>query len=212
MEKPITVDLTGYPRELGSKASASVRSEERVPAVLYGPTVAENVHFSVRLIDIERILKVKRFQFFNIKLDDGREFLTLLKKASFHPVTDKPIHIDFLVTNDTTPVTVVIPIRLIGTAPGVIEGGRLYQSVRTIKVKALPSALPAELNINIEKLRMGMSLRVKNLQLQGLIPQIAPERTIVMVRSPKGGVKAGSVEEEAEVAATEATEGESAEA
>ncbi len=207
MEKPKTVDITGYPRELGSKASASERSEERVPAVLYGPTVAENIHFSVRLIDIERILSVKNTQFLNIKLEDGTSYVTLLKKASFHPVTDKPIHIDFLVTNETSPVTVVLPIRLVGTAPGVIEGGRLIQSVRTLKVKALASALPAELNINISKLRMGQSLRVKNLQLEGLIPQIAPERTIVMVRSPKGGAKVSAAEEEE----TGEPEGESAE-
>lgn len=198
MEKPQTVDITGYPRELGSKASASERSEERVPAVLYGPTVAENVHFSVRLLDIERLLSVKNIQFVNIQLADGSSYITLLKKASFHPVTDKPIHVDFFVTNDKTPVTVVLPIRLVGTAPGVIEGGRLYQSVRTLKVKALPSSLPAELNINIGKLRMGQSLRVKNLQLEGLIPQIAPERTIVMVRSPKGGTKVTAVEDEPE--------------
>lgn len=210
MEKPTTVDITGYPRELGSKASASERSEERVPAVLYGPTVAENVHFSVRLIDIERLLSVKNIQFVNIRLEDGSSHLTLLKKASFHPVTDKPIHIDFLVTNDTSPVTVVLPIRLIGTAPGVIEGGRLYQSVRTLKVKALPSALPSELNINIGKMRMGQSLRVKNLQLDGLIPQIAPERTIVMVRSPKGGTKVAAIEDGSEEG--DASEGESADA
>jgi len=211
MEKPKTVDITGYPRELGSKASASERSEERVPAVLYGPTVAENVHFSVRLLDIERLLSVKNIQFVNIQLADGSSYITLLKKASFHPVTDKPIHIDFLVINDKSPVTVVLPIRLVGTAPGVIEGGRLYQSVRSLKVKALPSALPAELNISIAKMRMGQSLRVKNLQLEGLIPQIAPERTIVMVRSPKGGAKVTAVEDdEAEDAG--APEGEAADA
>jgi large subunit ribosomal protein L25 len=210
MEKPKTVDITGYPRELGSKASASERSEERVPAVLYGPTVAENVHFSVRLLDIERLLSVKNIQFVNIQLADGTSYITLLKKASFHPVTDKPIHIDFLVTNDTSPVTVVLPIRLVGTAPGVIEGGRLYQSVRTLKVKALASALPSELNINIGKMRMGQSLRVKNLQLEGLIPQIAPERTIVMVRSPKGGAKVTVADDEPEEDG--APEGESADA
>jgi large subunit ribosomal protein L25 len=198
MEKPQTVNITGYPRELGSKASASERSEERVPAVLYGPTVAENVHFSVRLLDIERLLSVKNIQFVNIQLADGSSYITLLKKATFHPVTDKPLHIDFLVTNDTSPVTVVLPIRLVGTAPGVIEGGRLYQSVRSLKVKALPSALPSELTIHIGKMRMGQSLRVKNLQLEGLIPQIAPERTIVMVRSPKGGAKVAAPEEEPE--------------
>lgn len=206
MEKPITVELTGYNRETGSKAAGKTRADERVPAVLYGPTVAENLHFSLKLLDVERLLKVKSFQFVNITLEDGSTHRCLLKKADFHPVTDKPIHIDFQVTDEKTPVTVVLPIRLTGSPKGVLEGGRLYQSVRRIKVKAVAANLPAELTIDVSKLGIGQALRVKNLKLANLTPVIEPERTIVMVRAPKGGkVTAVSDDDTAEEAPAEET-------
>lgn len=204
MEKPITVELTGYNRETGSKAAGKTRAEERVPAVLYGPNVNENVHFSLNLLAVERLLKVKSLQFVNITMEDGSTYNCLLKKADFHPVTDRPIHIDFQVTDDKTPVTVVLPIRLTGSAKGVLEGGRLYQSVRRIKVKAVPANLPAELTIDVSKLGIGQALRVKNLKLANLTPVIEPERTIVMVRAPKGGkVTAVSDDEAADEAPAE---------
>lgn len=208
MEKPITVELTGHNRETGSKAAGKTRADERVPAVLYGPSVNENVHFSLNLLDVERLLKVKSLQFVNITMEDGATYNCLLKKADFHPVTDRPIHIDFQVTDDTTPVTVVLPIRLTGSAKGVLEGGRLYQSVRRIKVKAVPADLPSELTIDVSKLGIGQALRVKNLKLGSLTPVIEPERTIVMVRAPKGGkVTAVSDDETAdETPAEEAAE------
>jgi len=197
MEKPITVELTGLNRETGSKAAGKTRAEERVPAVLYGPTVSENLHFSLKLLDVERLLKVKSLQFVNITMEDGTSHNCLLKKADFHPVTDRPAHIDFQVTDDQTPVTVVLPIRLTGSAKGVLEGGRLYQSVRRIKVKAVPAHLPAELTIDVSRLGIGQALRVKNLKLANLTPVIEPERTIVMVRAPKGGKVTALSDEEA---------------
>jgi large subunit ribosomal protein L25 len=208
MEKPITVELIGLNRETGSKAAGKTRAEERVPAVLYGPTVNENLHFSLKLLDVERLMKVKRLQFVNITMEDGSSHTCLLKKAEFHPVTDRPVHLDFQVTDDSTPVTVVLPIRLTGSAKGVLEGGRLYQSVRRIKVKAVPANLPAELTIDVSKLGIGQALRVKNLKLANLTPVIEPERTIVMVRAPKGGKVTALADDEAadEPAAEEASE------
>jgi large subunit ribosomal protein L25 len=208
MEKPNTVELIGLNRETGSKAAGKTRADERVPAVLYGPTVTENLHFSLKLLDVERLLKVKRLQFVNIAMEDGSSHTCLLKKAEFHPVTDRPVHLDFQVTDDTTPVTVVLPIRLTGSAKGVLEGGRLYQSVRRIKVKAVPADLPAELTIDVSKLGIGQALRVKNLKLANLTPVIEPERTIVMVRAPKGGKVTALADDEAadEPAAEEASE------
>ena len=187
MEKPITVELIGLNRETGSKAAGKTSAEERVPAVVYGPSVSENLHFSLKLLEVERLLKVKSFQFFNITMEDGSSHKCMLKKADFHPVTDRPVHIDFQVIDEETPVTVVLPIRLTGSARGVLEGGRLYQSVRRINVKAAPAHLPAELTIDVSKLGVGQALRVKNLKLANLTPVIEPERTIVMVRAPKGG-------------------------
>ncbi len=208
MEKPTTIELTGFARETGSKAAAEERSDARVPAVLYGPSVAENMHFSIDRLKLEKLLAVKNIQLVNITLESGTAFLCLVKKVDFHPVNDRPIHVDFYVLEPNTPVTLTVPIKLTGSARGVIEGGRLYQSLRELSVKCLPAAIPSFLPIDISKLRIGQVLRVKHLTLDGLAPQLSPERTIVMVRPAKGAAKVAVSEVEDE----EETAGEAAEA
>ena len=85
------------------------------------------------------------------------------------------------------PVTVTIPIRLKGTSPGVIEGGRLYQSLRKLSVSALPGVLPSELTVDISKLQIGHNLKVRTLKLKDITPLMSPDRTILVIRPPRGG-------------------------
>lgn len=186
MEKPKTIELKALNRSLDSKTS-KLREEELVPGVLYGPEMEENVHFGVNRIALEKILAVKNLQFIKLVFEDGRSFDAILKTAQFHPVTDAPIHADFYAIDDKTPVTVTIPIRITGTSPGVVEGGRLYQSLRKLTVKALPGKLPAELSVDISKLKIGHNLKVRTLKLAGITPLMPPERTILVIRPPRGG-------------------------
>jgi large subunit ribosomal protein L25 len=208
MEKPNIIELAAKPRNIDPKRLANSRNEELVPAVIYGPGVQENLHFNIPLLALEKILRVKSLQFIKLKFEDGTSVDTIVKTTQFHPVTDVPLHVDFYALDENTPVTVTIPIRLTGTSPGVVEGGRLYQSLRKLSVSALPASLPSELVVDISKLKIGHNLRVRTLKLQGLTPLMSPDRTILVIRPPRGGlakiVEFAEEEEGAEVAESEA--------
>ena len=201
MSKPNIIQLQIFERASGAKESQKLRSEKLVPAVLYGPAQKENFHFSIKELDLEKILRVKLVQFIELNFKDGKKVTAFLKTTQFHPVTDRPLHVDFYVLDDKTPVTLTVPIRLTGSSPGVLEGGRLYQSLRKLSIKCLPTDVVSEILLDISDLKIGSTLKVKNLALGGLTPLMSPERTIVVIRPPKGGLQA---EEEAEAAAAAA--------
>jgi large subunit ribosomal protein L25 len=203
MEKPKTIEITAVERNIDPKRLGNIRKEDLVPAVVYGPGVEGNVHFSVPKITLEKFLTKKSLQFIKLTFDNGNTVDATLKVTQFHPVTDEPIHADFYALKEDVPVTVTIPIRITGTSPGVIEGGRLYQSLRKLSVSALPSALPAELTVDISKLQIGHNLKVRTLKLKNITPLMSPDRTILVIRPPKGG-KAKIVEFADEEAAEEA--------
>lgn len=211
MEKPKVIELKAIDRDIDSKALDEARAKELVPAVLYGPSIESNIHFNVSRIELEKILRVKNLQFVKLVFDDGKSIESIVKTTQFHPVTDRPLHVDFYALDEKSPVTVTIPIRLTGTSPGVVEGGRLYQSLRKLTVKALPGQIPSELTLDIGKLQIGHNLKVRSLKLGEMQPLMAKERTVLVIRPPRGGL-AKLEEFTEEEAAAEAEAGASGEA
>lgn len=212
MEKPIIVEVKAITRAVENGLD-ELRKQDLIPAVVYGPKLEGNVHVSVPKLAIEKIMSVKNLQFIRLTFDDSKTIDTIIKSSQFHPITDQILHVDFLALDSAVPVTVTIPIRLKGTSPGVVEGGRLYQSLRKLSVKALPGDLPSELTLDIGKLKIGHNLKVRSLKLGGITPLMSPDRTILVIRPPKGGrakITEFSDEEETAEVAAEATSEENA--
>lgn len=186
--KPGIVNLEVKARETGAKASEALREGFSVPAVLYGPTMQENKYFAVGEVAIEKILREPSLQF--VELQDGtNSFKTVIKNVDFHPVTDRPLHIDFLLLDDNHEVGVTVPINLKGTSKGVTIGGRLYQSMRQMRIKGLPADLPAFVNIDITNLEIGNTVKIKDLELSPVRSMEPLSTTIVVVNPPRGGSK-----------------------
>ena len=144
MPYPELIKIEGTPRELSKKANKALRTAKRVPAVLYGPEVKENIHFSVDELKLEKILRRAQTKLQELTID-GKVYKTLLKRTEFDPVTDRPIHADFYVLSDNHKVTLRVPIKIVGTSRGVIEGGgRMFQPMKFIRIRVLPEFIPAE--------------------------------------------------------------------
>lgn len=180
------VKIEGSPRELNKRANRELREEKRVPAVLYGPEVTENLHFSVDELELEKILRKQqtKLQFLTV---NGKEFKTLLKRVEYDPVSDRPIHADFYVLADKHKVTLRIPVKIVGKSRGVIEaGGRLFQPMKVVRIRVFPEFIPTEFVVDISELNVGTSFHVSDLDLNGITPLDAMSRTIITVRPPKG--------------------------
>lgn len=181
-----TVQLSGSPRaNVGKKDAKAVRNSGSVPCVLYG--TGEQIYFSVRHIDIQKI--VVSPDVFIIELEiDGTKKTGIIQELQMHPVKDTVQHVDFLELVDNKLVTIGIPVKLVGRSRGVLNGGRLQQVFRRLKVQALPKDLPSEIEIDITPIRIGQSRRVSDVVLPGVTMLDPQNAVVVSVKRARGSV------------------------
>ncbi|WP_343748309.1 50S ribosomal protein L25/general stress protein Ctc [Fluviicola sp.] len=188
--------LSGSSRaNVGKKDAKALRDSGQVPCVLYGQ--GTQTHFSLADIKVEKL--VFNPDVFKIELDiDGKKANAIIQEIQQHPVTDKVVHIDFLELDEKKPVKVALPVRLTGASRGVLAGGRLMQVFRRLRVVGLPTDLPEAIVIDITKLRIGQSIRVKDLENDGLAISEAKNAVVVAVKMARGASKAAEGDDEDE--------------
>lgn len=130
-----------------------------------------------------------------------------MQDIQFHPVTDKILHIDFYQLHDDKEVTMNIPIRLIGNAPGILNGGVLRFPNRTLRVRALPSHLPDFINADISTLKIGDKVFVEELKNEEFSILHPDDMVVVQVRMARAAI-VDEVEEEEGEEGEEGAEGE----
>lgn len=177
------VELLGTARESkGTTGATQLRRSKKIPCVLYGGT--STVHFSVEEGALNKIVHTP--ESYRVELDiDGRKHMALLHQKQFHPVSDKLLHVDFLEMNDAKEARVSLSVRLKGQAAGVRKGGKLNQTMRKLRVKGLPTALPEHLEVDITDLDLGHSIRVSDLKFDGISVVEKPTDVVVSVKMAK---------------------------
>ena len=107
-----SVKIEGTRRsELGKKATRQLRSEEQVPAVIYGGN--ETIHFSAPVMSFRTLVYTPDFQVAEILLD-GKTYRTIMKDIQFDVVTDELNHIDFLELVEDQKVIATLPLKFNG--------------------------------------------------------------------------------------------------
>jgi large subunit ribosomal protein L25 len=178
-----TVSLSGSLREnVGKKDAKKHRTEGKIPCVLYGGK--EQVHFVIDDKQFRKIVFTPEVCLVNLVLD-GKETVTLIQDMQFHPVTDRILHVDFLEVIPDKPVTIGVPVKLTGTAPGVLKGGKLILKMRKVKIKALAKDLPDYITLNIDPLDIGDSIKVSEVKMDNVLFLDAPSTVIVGVRTAR---------------------------
>ena len=92
----------------------------------------------------------------------------VIQELQFHPVTDELVHIDFLELVPGKKLIVEIPLQLNGTPKGAKDGGKITQRIKKLRVKTTPEKLVERIQINIENIELGKSIRVIDLKLDGM--------------------------------------------
>lgn len=196
-----TFEIKGEPRPAtGKNNSRRLRKLEKMPCVLYGGK--ENVHFSVDTPSLKKLVFTP--DVYIVKLDiEGKKYDAIIKELQFHAVTDEINHIDFLEIHDDKPVEIQIPVELTGIAPGVKAGGKLQLINRKLKVKGLPKNFPDKLNVDVSELNLGKSIKVGDLEFEGLSILNAKNTVVASIkltRASKGtaAAEAATTEKKAE--------------
>ena len=197
-----SVDIVGYKRDnTGKRDAKRLRNEGNVPCVIYGGK--EEVHFYAPMILFRPLVYTPDAHTVNLNIE-GDEYKCILQDAQYHPVSEVMLHADFLLLHDDKPVKMDIPVKLKGNAPGVIQGGKLLTKLRYIRVKAVPEHLPDMIEVDVSKLDLGKSIKVKELSQENYEILNNPLVSIATVEIPRAlrgkggeGAEEGVEEEEA---------------
>ncbi|TZF86369.1 50S ribosomal protein L25/general stress protein Ctc (plasmid) [Pedobacter sp. BS3] len=174
-----TIAISGSPREnVGKRDAKELRYQGKIPAVLYGGKT--QLHFAVDAADLTGLVYTPDVHFVDLDIA-GTKAQAIVQDIQFHPLNEKVQHIDFLELNDKKPVAIEIPVKLTGTSPGVKVGGKLIQKLRKLRVKALPKDIPQYVEVSIETLEVGKSVRVGELKFDNFSILNNADDTIVSV-------------------------------
>ena len=181
-----TITIEGHLRtDHGKKAARQIRSQENVPAVIYGG--AQEVNFYASAKAFKPLVYTGEFQIAEVTVD-GKMYRCILKDLQFDKVTDALIHLDLLELVDDKKVVATLPLKFVGTSVGVKEGGKLVIKIKSLKVKALPKDLVETINVDITNLALNANIRVEDVKANGLeimnSPRI-PIASVVMTRQLK---------------------------
>ena len=177
------INVTGQKRtDLGKKASKLLRKEGLVPCNLYGEQKDENgkpvaMSFAVPMTELRKVVYTPHIYVINLIID-GESHTAVMKELQFHPVTDALLHVDFYEVNDQKPLTIGIPVKLVGLAQCVRDGGRMNLSIRKINVTAPYQQIPEHLDVDVTALKIGKSIKVGELSFEGL--EIATPKEVVV--------------------------------
>ena len=161
-----TIKIEGKIRtEFGKSATRQLRSEEKVPAVIYGG--ATEINFSAPATAFKTVVYTPDFNVIEVKVD-GKAYRCVLKDLQFNKVSDKLIHIDFLELVENKTVTVTLPIKFVGTPTGVKEGGKLVTKIKSLKVKLLPKYLRENIELDISNLELNGNVRVQDVIVENI--------------------------------------------
>ena len=197
------ISVNGQKRtETGKKASKLLRKEGLIPCNLYGEKkdekgLPEAFSFLVPMSELRKVVYSPHVYVVNINID-GKEHKAIIKELQFHPTTDAVLHADFYEVNETKNITVGIPVKIVGHAQGVRDGGKLQLQIRKINVTAPYKNIPEVLEIDVTTLELGKSIKVGSLSFEGLEIATPKEVIVCSVKTTRASRSAATAEEAAQ--------------
>lgn len=191
------IEVKGQSRsEIGKKYTKILRKEGLVPCNLYGEKKDEKglpvaLAFSCPMTELRKVVYTPHIYVVNLVID-GKSHKAIMKELQFHPTTDQLLHIDFYEINETKPITIGIPVKLNGLAQGVRDGGRINLSIRKINVTAPYQSIPEQLDIDVTNLRLGKSIKVGELNFEGLTLATPAEVVVCSVKTTRASKSAAA--------------------
>lgn len=220
-----TFQLNAEPRtDLGKKAAKALRASQKIPCVLNGGKIVElkdgkyegtlaqgekvveigrdgkaiiTTDFTVNYSDIRKLIYTPEVYVVALNLN-GVEKMAVLKDIQWHPINDSILHLDFLEVTKEKPVVVSVPVKLEGHAAGVKAGGKLYLSMKKVKVKGIYTELPERIVVNVDDIAIGHAIKVGDLKFDNYELASSKDLVITGVRATRAAAAAAAATEEGE--------------
>jgi large subunit ribosomal protein L25 len=187
-----TASLTANTRAgTGTGVSRKIRQAGDVPGIIYGHG-REPQTLAINTRDFEKLLSTVNAASTVVELTlDGKTSRTLIREIQRHPFKRHILHVDFQELVAGEKVTVSIPLRFIGVADGVRNGGGILEEImHQVRVRLDPSSIPDHLDVDVTSLTIGHSFHIRDLTLpEGVTVLDDEDATVVVVTAPKAVVE-----------------------
>lgn len=206
-----TLTLAAETRDrVGKGASRDLRRQGRVPAVIYGQNKAPT---AIHLEEKALVKALGTGHFMNTVVNVAGQ-RTLPKDVTFHPVTDRPVHVDFLRIDEHATVTVAVPVVFTDEeqSPGITKGGVLNIVRHELELVVDAAEIPTEINVSLKGRDVGDTIHISEVTLpSGAAPAIDDRDFTVATLVAPSALRAEGQDEVADAVAEEPTETEQAE-
>ena len=192
---------------VGKGSARAARRAGKIPAVIYGDK-KQPISIEIEARMMRKIINEPGIfsRLLDINVDNGKHTV-LMRDIHFHPVTDDPMHFDFLRVSQSSTVSVSVGVEFINEAicPALKIGGVLNIVRYEVELNCLPTSIPEKITVDLSEAKIGDSIHISAVELpEGVTPTITDrDFTIATLQSPGGGVKN---EEDEEVESTESSE------
>jgi large subunit ribosomal protein L25 len=156
---------------------------------MYG--AGENLHFTIYESDFKNLVYTPNV--YKVKIDlEGNSYDAILQDLQFHAVSEAIIHADFMAVDASRAVVMDIPVRVVGNSPGVRAGGKLVKKINRLRVRGFVKNLPDYIDVNIDTLEIGQSVKVKNVTPGNFEILDAKENAIVSCKTTRALMQAAA--------------------
>jgi large subunit ribosomal protein L25 len=160
------IALKGEERDgLGKSSNKKVRNAGKVPCVIYGK--GDNAHFTVYQADFKHLIYTPNTYLVKIEVGNSAK-LAKVQEVQYHPVSEDIIHADFLEVDAENPISIHVPVKVIGNSPGVRGGGKLQLKIKKLLVSGLIANLPEFIEVSIDELEIGKSVKVGDISVNNM--------------------------------------------
>lgn len=174
-----SVSISGSLREnVGKRDAKAQRAKGMIPCVIYGGK--QQYQFVVDQRQFRDLIYTPEVKYAVLDLD-GKKFNAILQDAQFHAITDNLLHVDFLEVVENKPITIDIPVKVSGTSPGVLRGGKMAKKVRKLKVRGLLEHIPEYINLSIDGMEINDNLRVSDVKIDNITVVDNPGKVLISI-------------------------------
>lgn len=183
----------------GKNEARSLRRQELVPAVFYGPH-SQTTPLTVPLVRLQKLFREmgEEQKLLTLVFDDAtahQEKQVMIREIQVHPARRQLLHVDFYEVAMDRAIVVEVPVELKGKPVGVVLGGSLNPLCRFLSVRCLPGEIPDKVEIDVSNLEIGQTLHVSD--LVGVVPvELADDGgfAVATIEAPEGGAEGAAAE------------------
>ena len=180
----------------GKGPARRLRARGKLPGVFYGPGV-EPTPLTLSPKELERALRGERGRNVVFQLSvDGKDELAMVKDVTVDPVSQELLHVDLYRVFEDKELEVDVPFHTQGRARGVVMGGVLNVTRRTLPVRTTPAKIPVSIDVDVTPLNLKDTISVEQIELpEGVECTLSPKLTLVIVLEPRKASAATETEE-----------------